>query len=130
MRNIEDYPDCPKCGYEGALYEYDPETKETWLLCERCGYEVRDSIDWEKSSPPDILIWKHEEEGGNGYLRYAEKGKSSSMVSVDEARICAMKEHLDKLAVAKYSFQENGKWFVRDLLSNKTIPFSYVEMRE
>ena len=39
--------------------------------------------------------------------------------------INALKNKLDELVVCRYSFRRKGKWFIKDLLSKKTEPFSY-----
>ena len=130
MSGRQDIVSCPKCGFEEAVYDWESKTKEAWMLCQRCGYYVDDYIDREESTFPDKLIWRHQDSGGKGCLCYGEKGKSASVGPATEGNIDAMKKHLDKLGVAKYSFQKNGEWFIRDLIHEETIPFSHEKMTE
>jgi len=38
---ISDTVHCPQCKYTDAFYELDTRRRSEWLLCPKCGYEVR-----------------------------------------------------------------------------------------
>ena len=38
---VQDVEQCHQCEYEEAIYELDLGRRSEWLLCPRCGFEVR-----------------------------------------------------------------------------------------
>ena len=117
---------CPKCGFERAMIDYYYKSGEEYVRCYQCGYASDLFIDKEKTKYPDKIVWKHEENGGRGCYFY----KTTEMTvfcfgPVVKGAINAMKNKLDEFATCKYSYKRKGKWFIKDLLSKKTEPFSY-----
>ena len=130
MSGGQDIITCPKCGFEEATYDYESKNDEAWLLCDRCGYYVCHFIDRQNRKLPDKLAWIHKELGGNGCLFYGTEKFGGVGGPARQERIDAVKEHLNELDFARCSFQEDGKWFIRDLIRNETIPFSQKEIRK
>ncbi len=117
---------CPKCGFERATRDYYYKSGEEFVLCYQCGYHSDILIDWEKANCADKIVWKHEENGGRGCYSYKSKEKPAFCLGpVAKGTINALKSKLEDLAVCRYSFRRKGKWFIKDLLSKKTEPFSY-----
>lgn len=116
--------ECPKCAYKEAMLEGDNRTGSKYLFCDRCGYGASEYIDEEKSTYPDNLVWEFNESGGDGFYHYHQKGMvAAEGGSADKETVEFMKDNLDKLDLAWYSFQENGKWFIMDLIKNETRPY-------
>ena len=114
MSGSMEYIDCPKCGHADAAFQED--VWSTWMLCDRCGYTI--------DKRPDLLPWEPEELGGNGCFHLTSKRGAGVYLSPVEITILNnIMRDLDKFGRAEYTFEEDGKWFIRDLLKNETRPF-------
>lgn len=131
MSSVSEDHICPKCGSNEVAFEYVFKTEKSWMRCSRCGYFADDYVDEDKSEFADDLVWKHVEGGGIGSLSSCPKGETGCRVdTVSEESIDRLKKRLGKLRLARCSFKENGKWFIRDLLSDATTPYSFEELYE
>jgi predicted RNA-binding Zn-ribbon protein involved in translation (DUF1610 family) len=120
---------CPNCFYEyGSVTTYTL-TRCRHLLCTRCGFTQDEEIDVEESAFPEIIVWNCIEKGGEG--AYAAKIRNDSCTYYRPLN-AEIKKKLEKaistFVACRYTFKENGKWFIRDLIRKTTVPFTTKKM--
>jgi hypothetical protein len=120
---------CPKCGFERAIKDLNCRSRDEYVNCCRCGYTSHFVVDWEKTKLEGKLFSEYGETGGRGCYSYKPKESIAFITGpVKKGSINALKSELDDFVICKYSFRRKGKWFIKDLLSKKTEPFSYNSM--
>ena len=146
MGSYEGPMDCPICGYEYAT-EYDNSTTgERYEHCQRCGHSLAielypqdsaGSLERREGGGIGVFCWRMkpgEEEDDPAEAAYNDdnfppsnkpwKAPTSKVgyAPRQEVRLDKMKA-LDKYKYFEVSFEENGQWFLKDLVTGKTRLF-------
>lgn len=118
--------ECPSCGFEHATSDFYYKTGEEYIFCSRCGFSEETTTDRKKSRFPDSVVLVRERKGGKGCYICKPKGAVAFCLGpVSKKVIESLKANLAELATCKYTFRRKSQWFMKDLLTNKTMPFSY-----
>jgi len=116
---------CPKCGFKHYMNEVCCMCGNEHICCYRCGYtEVKVIRNKEQFSKP--VIKQLRRGGGIGCFIYRHNGAKFAVFGcVTNGVVETLKAELDAMAECRYTFKKKGQWFIRDLISNKTMPYSY-----
>ena len=126
MSSVQSECECPKCGYERGDYEYVCKVGNEYFNCCQCGYSLTITFNEEKSRVPDNIVWDHDEEGGVGSYNYEVKDCPGGIIGpVCDDTVKELEQNLDKFDVCQYTFQKDGHWFIRDLVNNREMAFTY-----
>lgn len=123
MGSVQDFGECPKCKFEHAMYELYYKINEEVLFCGRCGYHMR-------SNPTESEI-----SGGFGAYRVVYKDGGGVIGSFyDEDGLQEFLEEFlehgmasksgEKPIVVSHTFQEDGEWLEKDIITNEVESFS------
>lgn len=130
MGSVLSEMECPSCGFEHATSDFYYKTREEYIFCTRCGFSEQTTIDRKKSKFPDSIVLVRERKGGKGSYIYKPKGAVAfGLGPVSKDVIESLKANLAQLTTCKYTFRRKSQWFIRDLLTNKTMPFSEESFR-
>ena len=100
-------------------------TGEFHIGCDRCGFFKERMINEGKSKFPEQIVYKYEEGGGTGAFNTKSKGPWGCTGSINRKDIKKIKKHASEYSICRYTYKRNGRWFIRDLITKKTLPFSY-----
>ena len=117
--------ECPRCEYKEASRDYNCRNFSNYIICHCCGYIEDESINFEKSKLPDVILWETKIVNGKGSYIYSTKdsvGFATGVVLDDT--VSYLKNKIDNFRTCKYTFQMDERWFIKDLLSGEVIPFS------
>jgi len=116
---------CPKCGFKHAMNEVSCMCGDKHICCYRCGYtEVKAIRNKEQFSEP--VIKQLRRGGGRGCFMYSYDGAEfTGFGYITKGIVETLKAELNAMAECRYTFKKKGKWFIRDLISNETMPYSY-----
>jgi ribosomal protein S27AE len=122
MGSVQDLIDCPKCDYKEAIYEVDYKKNREDIFCPKCGV----SIIYEGE--------KKKQSGGKGAFEILSKERGGKIGSLTDKK--SLEKYWKKLSDKEkgnidrywYSFKKNGKWFVKDLISNTTCEWKFNEI--
>ena len=123
MGSVQSYDECPNCKFEYAIYDYYYKSNEEYVFCERCGYSM------------NINPEETETSGGFGAFRVMyETGGGVSGSFIDKDGFDGFLEEFNEHGLVSESgkkpthvsctFQQDGEWFMKDLITNKVEPFS------
>lgn len=117
--------DCPKCGYDRARLYISYSMGEADTDCERCGYYLIQKRTYEAKNPSEMSVWDCEEKGGGGGNFALKKHGDDcvSLVPVTEALMAQVKNSLNEYEYCQYTFEEDGYWYLHDLLKDTEEPF-------
>ena len=146
MGSYEGNMDCPKCGYEYATECTFSSPYEKYEHCQRCGHslaieadpqDLRYSLEKRESGGIGVFYWRMkpgEEEHDPAEDTYDNDNPRPSdrpwRAPIDkcgskprqQVRLDKMKS-LDKYKYFEVSFEENGKWFLKDFVTGQTRPY-------
>jgi len=124
---------CSVCGYEQAYIDYYYKSNEEYIFCSRCGSSFSVNIinrpkndeypdDWEPKYKNTKHITKH------AYAIGKTRGISScgGLKTKDLnnfKQVIKKKLYKKEIKHAHYTFEQNGKWFIKDLVTQKTKKF-------
>ena len=123
---------CPNCGYSHAVKEGDREYEGISTDCDRCGYHECKVIVG-RGSPPKWIRHTFRTGGLGIYMCIYKKPEIFEGVPVKavvsgrvvKGLIKELREQLKEIDKCIYSYKWRGKWFIKDLITNKRIPYSY-----
>jgi len=116
---------CPECGFERAVSDFYKEHGYKCVRCWRCGF-FKQTISGKKANLGDSVVSGPQSIGGRGCFICKYKGEKCFPTGPVSKRIIKwLKAESGKMVVCKYTFKRKGQWFIRDLLTNKTMPFYY-----
>lgn len=132
MGSVQSYDECPKCGYQDALYDSFYKTGELYVCCERCGYYygitiVKDKdgeIVFEKENVPKFEIEEVVPEGGHFTVR--KKGAiaySCGSYQNKEKFTADLNKTQGGLQEATYTEKVDGVWYSVNLITGERKVF-------
>lgn len=129
MGSVMSEIECSNCGFEYATEDYYYKSSEVYIFCSRCGYTEsefianRDDLKNKKTKTPR---YKHEKIGGHGCYCYRTKGAIAfALGPVKKGLIQELSKHIKKMDKCNYTYKWQGKWFIKDLLTGKKMPFAF-----
>jgi Zn ribbon nucleic-acid-binding protein len=123
--------ECPKCGYEHAVYTLWTRIRDENITCVRCGYCQDFERDFDASDESGKPVWNVTETGGTGCCILKEKGQIGFAVSpIENVLMDEVKEALDEYEVCRYTFWKDEQWYIKDLLKNTEHPFVESDLLE
>jgi len=113
---------CLKCGYTHAEEEADYESGKIYTECDRCGYcECKVII----GKLPKGLRYLYRKGGRGIYLKKPDATVIGISVGpVKKGLIQELREQAEEMVECRYTFKRNGQWFIKDLKTNKKVPYS------
>lgn len=128
--------ECPQCGCEECSSDFYYKSGEEYIFCVRCGYSYtndivnRDLYDKSENWTPQF---KTTEKNGMGVFKYSSTGsgyaitgiyKKNDAKSMSKDILKHNEESEDKIVEASYTFQDNGDWFVHNVLTGERAPWT------
>jgi hypothetical protein len=125
MDSIWSEIECPECGFERATSDFNKELGCKHIKCWRCGF-FKATKSGKATSATISVVPGPRKIGGRGCFICRYRGEKDSPIGPVSKKIIEwLRAESGKMVVCKYTFKQKGQWFIRDLLTNKTMPFSY-----
>ena len=123
MGSTEQFINCPECGYEEAFERIESKYLSIHRFCYRCGYDHH-----QLGAPgyPTPLLVKDVKSGGNGAVYWKMKGRDIlHYAPIEEICMEKLMKQRERYRVEflEYTYEENGQWFIKDIVTEKTRPY-------